>query len=75
MKLKIVFIALAFLLPAVFVHADDGLTSCFDYYKFGSVQVDIAPENRDALSGTNVIFKGNVRNTNSYPIVDGAVYI
>lgn len=75
MKLKIVLIALAFLLPVVFVRAEDGLTPCFDNYKFGSVQVDISPVNRDALAGTNLVFNGNVRNTNSYPIVDGAVYV
>ncbi len=75
MKLKIIFIALAFILPTFFVHAEDGLTPCFDYYKFGSVQVDMAPVNKDALSGTNLVFNGNIRNTNSYPIVDGSVYI
>lgn len=75
MKLKIVFIALAFLLPVMFVRAADGLTQCFDYYDFGSVQVDVRPTNKDALSGTNILFSGNVRNTNAYPVVDGAVYI
>lgn len=75
MKLKIVLIALAFLLPTVFVRAEDGLTPCFDYYKFGSVQVDISPVNKDTLAGTNLVFQGNIRNTNTYPIVDGAVYV
>jgi hypothetical protein len=75
MKLKIVLIALAFLLPVVFVHAEDGLTPCFNYYKFGSVQVDISPVNKDTLAGTNLVFQGNIRNTNTYPIVDGAVYL
>lgn len=75
MKLKIVLIALAFLLPTVFVHAEDGLAPCFENYKFGSVQVDISPVNKDALAGTNLVFNGSVRNTNSYPIVDGAVYV
>lgn len=76
MKLKTLLVAFAFvLLPMVFVHAEDGLTQCFDYYKFGSVQVDIAPLNRDALAGTELSFSGNIRNQNTYPVVDGAVYV
>ncbi len=76
MKLKTLLLALAFvLLPVVSVHAEDGLTQCFDYYKFGSVQVDVAPVNRDALAGTDLTFSGSVHNQNNYPIVDGAVYV
>lgn len=53
----------------------DGVTNCFDYYKFGSVEVNLQAGNADSLSGTSVTFSGNIKNTNSYPIVDGAVYV
>lgn len=76
MKLKSLLVACALvLLPTFFVHAEDGLTQCFDYYKFGSVQVDLIPQNKNALAGTNLIFSGTIKNTNPYPIVSGAVYV
>ena len=52
-----------------------GTVSCFDYYHFGSVQVDINPTVSSAVSGTPITFTGVIKNANTYPIVDGEVYI
>ncbi len=52
-----------------------GTVSCFDYYKFGSVQVSVSAATARAVSGTTVTFSGNIENQNSYPIVNGSVYI
>ena len=49
--------------------------NCFDYYHFGSVQVDVAPSVASAVSGVPITFTGKIKNANPYPIVDGAVYV
>lgn len=49
--------------------------SCFDYYSFGSVEVELQSNVVGTVSGTPVAFTGIIRNNNSYPIVDGSVYI
>lgn len=49
--------------------------NCFDYYKFGSVQVDIGSDIASTVSGAEMLFKGTIINVNNYPIVDGAVYV
>ena len=49
--------------------------NCFDYYHFGSVQVDVTPSVASAVSGTPITFTGTIKNANPYPIVDGGVYI
>jgi hypothetical protein len=51
-----------------------GLVSCFDYYKFGSVQVDLESTQGEVTPGKSVLFKGSLRNQNSYPVVNGQVY-
>ncbi|MFA6354103.1 MAG: thrombospondin type-1 domain-containing protein [Candidatus Paceibacterota bacterium] len=55
----------------------ESLTSvdCFDFYKFGSVQINISPKITKSLSGTDMDFSIGVANENTYPIVDGSVYI
>ncbi len=50
------------------------LVSCFDYYQFGSVQVDITEDREDYEPGDPVILRGEVRNTNPYPLVGVDVY-
>jgi len=65
-------------LPAASARAADAALSvapCFDYYHFGSVQVDVAALSRTASAGTPIAFSGSIKNDNSYPIVDGAVYV
>ncbi len=48
--------------------------NCFDYYRFGSVEVDVAPVRERADIGTPLAFAGKIKNSNAYPIVDGQVY-
>ena len=52
-----------------------GTVNCFDYYHFGSVQVDLSATLPQTVPGVDMTFSGEVRNTNSYPIVDGQVYV
>ena len=51
-----------------------GTTSCFDYYRFGSVQAHLSASVSSAVSGTPLNFTGTVDNENPYPIVDGVLY-
>ena len=52
-----------------------GTVNCFDYYRFGSVQANIAAQTSSAVSGTPVTFTGTLVNENTYPIIDGALYV
>ena len=52
----------------------EGAASCFEYYRFGSVQVDVSPTLPQTVPGAPMIFKGKIKNANKYPIVDGQVY-
>ena len=52
----------------------EGATSCFEYYRFGSVQVDVSPTLTQTVPGVPMTFKGKIKNANRYPIVDGQVY-
>jgi hypothetical protein len=52
-----------------------GTGNCFDYYHFGSVQVDVTPSVASAVSGVPITFTGKIKNANPYPIVDGSVYV
>ena len=49
--------------------------NCFDYYSFGSVQVDVTASVQSAVSGTPVSFVGKLKNANPYPVVGGSVYV
>ena len=49
--------------------------NCFDYYHFGSVQVDVTPSVASAVSGVPITFTGSIKNRNPYPVVDGSVYV
>ena len=49
--------------------------NCFDYYHFGSVQVDVTPSVASAVSGVPITLTGKIKNANPYPIVDGSVYV
>jgi len=53
----------------------DGVTSCFNYYSFGSVQVDAESTLSQTLPGLPVVFSGMIKNSNPYPVVDGSVYV
>ena len=52
-----------------------GTVNCFDYYTFGSVQVNVTPDVVGAVSGIPINFAGTISNDNPYPIVDGAIFI
>ena len=49
--------------------------SCFDYYKFGSVKVGVAPSLSEIGNGGEMDFVFNVTNENDYPVVDGSIYM
>lgn len=51
-----------------------GTVNCFDYYKFGSVQVDASPNLAVVSTGIPLNFSGTIKNDNDYPIVEGQVY-
>ncbi len=51
-----------------------GAINCFDYYHFGSVQVDVSPTLAATVPGATMGFMGWIKNTNDYPIVAGEVY-
>lgn len=50
-------------------------TSCFDYYKFGSVYASLETKNYKNTSGTLANFYGEIKNDNNYPIVDGKLFV
>ncbi|MHB0865891.1 MAG: hypothetical protein ACYC1Y_03265 [Minisyncoccota bacterium] len=52
-----------------------GLSSCFDYYRFGSVQASVSPSLSSVAQGSAIAFTGTVNNQNNYPIVDATVYV
>ncbi len=51
------------------------VVDCFDYYKFGSVDIDISSDSKYVVSGTKMDFSGYIYNQNDYPIVDGLLYV
>jgi hypothetical protein len=60
---------------APIAQAPANTVNCFDYYHFGSVQVDVTPSVASAVSGVPITFTGTIKNANPYPIVDGSVYV
>ena len=53
----------------------DTLDNCFDYYKFQSVQVSVGTENGVYKAGDVMSFSGELINENTYPVVDGNVFV
>ena len=53
---------------------DENGESFSDYYKFGSVKVDIQSERAYYAPGDKIRFSGTVANANFYPIINGEVY-
>jgi hypothetical protein len=53
----------------------EGAVDCFDYYHFGSVQVNLSPTLDQTVPGSTLTFRGVIKNENTYPIVDGTVYV
>jgi hypothetical protein len=52
-----------------------GEISCFDYYKFPSVQVIVSADKNIYVPGDNINFQGFLENENNYPIVEGNVFV
>ena len=52
-----------------------GTVDCFDYYHFGSVQVNISSQNSNLNPGEDVKFTGSINNQNDYPVVSGTLYV
>ncbi len=65
--------AFSFLLGPTLVQAETA--NCFDYYKFQSVQVSVGPDQAVASAGDTMLFTGEIVNQNSYPVVDGSVFV
>ena len=77
-KLSFILVLLSGLLISLPALAEDtGTTTvnCFDYYHFGSVQVTVESELSNAVSGTKMNFIGTIKNSNSYPVVNGKVVV
>ena len=53
----------------------NGITNCFDYYHFQSVQTIIVAENHNISAGDKITFSGKINNQNNYPIVSGTLYV
>lgn len=49
--------------------------NCFDYYKFGSLEIDIQPEKSVYQAGETVKFTGALKNNNDYPVIQGYLLI
>ncbi len=65
-----------FVPPSLFSPSEEikGTVNCFDYYHFGSVQADMEGSGGGTVSGAPMHFRGNIKNDNTYPIVEGALY-
>ena len=55
--------------------SNSNTTSCFDYYKFGSVQATVESATNNTNAGSKINFTGTIKNANSYPIVNGTVVV
>ncbi len=78
-KILAFFAIVSFILPvgtfAQTSPTSDKIVNCFDYYKFGSVQVTAESETNNAVSGNKLNFIGTIKNDNPYPVVDGTVVV
>jgi hypothetical protein len=52
-----------------------GLSSCFDYYTFGSVSANVSSALPQVAQSASVGFVGTLTNQNNYPIIDATVYV
>lgn len=50
-------------------------SSCFDYYKFGSIDAKIFSSTETLVSGSTNAFNVEITNNNQYPVVGGQLYI
>lgn len=52
-----------------------GTESCFNYYKFGSVDIDIKSEIHSVIPGVPVTFTALIINNYEYPVIDGSLHL
>lgn len=60
---------------AASVAAPEGTVSCFDYYEFNSVDIQISNEVDTVLPGLEQVFSVDLTNLNAYPLVDGKLFV
>jgi len=51
-----------------------GLTSCFNYYQFGSIEAVLSSHLASAAAGSVLAIDANIENKNDYPVVATDVY-
>ncbi|MDD4803778.1 MAG: hypothetical protein PHN69_01260 [Candidatus Pacebacteria bacterium] len=71
--LRFILICFFFVISSTQIFAEPA--TCFDYYKFQSVHVNVGPEKPVYKTGDTIIFSGTVINQNDYPIFDGYVFV
>ncbi len=49
--------------------------SCFDYYKFQSITIDLLGNKKSFQAGEGAEFIGSIINANTYPVVDGSLIL
>lgn len=79
LKKMFIIVVIIIIFPFTLVTAENAdensLISCFDNYIFGNVDLSsITPDKPSYGSGEVIKFKGLVKNYNSYPIVNGAIF-
>jgi hypothetical protein len=52
-----------------------GLSSCFDYYSFGSTPIMVSGSLAAVSQGSVIVFNGTVTNRNKHPIVGATIYV
>lgn len=56
-------------------NVEDTGVDCFDYYEFGSVDIDLTSERVDYSGGEVVELEGSLKNQNSYPVTNGSLHV
>lgn len=70
--------------PEVFIPGPDSvppdpdgspeLSSCFDYYRFGSTPITIRGDVSTVSQGGTITFVGTITNENDYPVINAGIY-
>ncbi len=50
------------------------LSSCFDYYRFGSTPITIRGDVSTVSQGGTITFVGTITNENEYPVINAGIY-
>jgi len=67
---------LAFFVSSVEAKTEEATQiDCFDYYKFGSVNINITAKKNWFIPKQKVEFKGFLSNNNEYPLVNGTLFV